>query len=365
MVTRRRARDLGLRIGELPTGAGNAITDVEGVRVGHVSVLEGADADPHAIRTGVTTVFPHEVRPWDEPVYVGVHILNGYGETIGVNHLAEWGLLMTPITLTSTAQIGTAYDAVLRWAAALDERAAREIMPVVTECDDGYLNDTLSFPLTDAHVAAALDAAAPGAVEEGSVGAGVGMQCFDFKGGIGTASRVLPPEAGGFAVGVLVLTNHGARSELLVDGVPVGRELTDLMPGEHHEGSCVVVVATDAPLLPHQLRRMAVRAAMGLARGGSTASNGSGEQMLAFSTANRLELEGGRIVEVRTVADGVEREPWVLSTLFQAVIEATEEAVLNSLFAATTVVGRDGHVLHGVPVDRVIDVLERHGRLTR
>lgn len=362
-MARRRARELGVRIGELATGARNAITDVDGVRVGHESVLAGPDGDPHATRTGVTAIFPHEGNPWDEPVYAGVHILNGYGETIGVNHLAEWGLLMTPIALTSTAQIGRAYDAVLRWAAAFDERGAREIMPVVTECDDGYLNDTLSFPLTDAHVAAALDGAGPGEVAQGSTGAGVGMQCFDFKGGIGTASRVLPPEAGGFAVGVLVLTNHGARSELLIQGVPVGREIVDLMPGEHHEGSCVVVVATDAPLLPHQLRRMAVRAGMGLARGGSTASNGSGEQMLAFSTAARLSLEGGRVVQVRTVADGVEREPWVLSRLFQAVVEATEEAVVDSLFTATTVVGREGHVLHELPVERVLEVLERHGRL--
>lgn len=354
-----RARDLGVRIGELPVGAGNAITDVEGVRVGHASLRERDDGDPHAIRTGVTAIFPHEARPWDEPVYAGVHILNGYGETIGVNHLAEWGVLMTPIVLTSTAQIGKAYDATLRWAARLDDRGAREIMPVVSECDDGYLNDTLSFALTDEHVASALDAAGGGAVEEGSVGAGVGMQGFDFKGGIGTASRVV----GGFTVGVLALTNHGSRGELLLDGVPVGREITDRMPGEHHEGSCVVVVATDAPLLPHQLRRVAVRAGMGLARGGSNASNGSGEQMLAFSTANRLPREGGGVVAVRAVADGPEHDPWPLSTLFQGVVEATEEAVANALFAATTVVGREGHALHAMPVDRALAILERHGRL--
>ena len=354
-----RARELGVTIGELPVGARNAITDVEGVRVGHASVLEREDGDPHAVRTGVTAIFPHEARPWDEPVYAGVHILNGYGETIGVNHLAEWGVLMTPIVLTSTAQIGKAYDATLRWAAAFDERGALEIMPVVSECDDGYLSDTLSFPLTDEHVAAALDAATGGDVEEGSVGAGVGMQCFDLKGGIGTASRIV----GDFTVGVLVLTNHGSRRELLLDGVPVGREIADLMPGEHYEGSCVVVVATDAPLLPHQLRRMAVRAGMGLARGGSNASNGSGEQMLAFSTANRLPIEGGRVLQVRAVADGPERDPWPLSTLFQGVVEATEEAVANALFAATTVIGREGHTLHAVPAERALGILERHGRL--
>ena len=364
-MTRRRPRELGVALGELPTGARNAITDVAGVRAGHESVLVGEDGDAHAIRTGVTAVFPHEARPWDQPVYAGVHILNGYGETIGVNHLAEWGVLMTPIVLTSTVQIGKAYDAALRWAASVDEHGALEIMPVVSECDDSYLNDTLSFPLTDAHVAAALGGATGGDVEEGSVGAGVGMQCFDFKGGIGTSSRVLPAEAGGFTVGVLVLTNHGDRSELLISGVPVGRELTELMPGEHHDGSCVVVVATDAPLLPHQLRRMAVRAGMGLARGGSSASNGSGEQMLAFSTANRLPPHGGRVVQVSAVADGVDRDPWMLSTLFDAVVQATEEAVVNALFAATTVVGLEGHVLHAIPVDHALEVLERHGRLTR
>jgi D-aminopeptidase len=363
-VERGRARDFGVSIGRMPTGRDNAITDVEGVRVGHVTLLAGLDGDPHAIRTGVTTIFPHVGDPWNEPVYAGVHILNGYGETIGVNHLAEWGILMTPIALTSTAQIGRVYDATLRWTAARDERGAREIMPVVSECDDSYLNDILSFPLTDEHVAAALDGAAVGAVHEGSVGAGFGMQCFDFKGGIGTASRVLSAEAGGFTVGVLALTNHGERAGLRIDGAPIGLALADdLMPGQHTEGSCVVVVATDAPLLPHQLRRMAVRAGMGLARGGSHASNGSGEQMLAFSTANHLALDGGRVVEVRTISDGVEREPWVLSALFEAVVEATEEAVVNALFTATTVVGRDGHVLHAMPIERALEVLTRYGRL--
>ncbi len=346
-------------IGELPTGPGNAITDVPGVRVGHASVIEGPDGDPHAVRTGVTAILPHEGWPWEEPVYAGVHILNGYGETIGVNHLREWGILMSPILLTSTAQIGRAYDAALRWVAGVDPRAALEIMPVVSECDDSFLNDVLSFPLADEHVAAALEGARPGPVAEGSVGAGVGMQCFDFKGGIGTSSRVVE----GFTVGVLVLTNHGSRPELAIAGAPVGREIADLMPEGHQEGSCVAVVATDAPLLPHQLRRMAVRAGLGLARGGSSASNGSGEQMLAFSTANHLPAEGGRVVELRAVADGP--EGGTLSALFRAVVEATEEAVVNALFAATTVVGRDGHVLHALPVERALEVLERYGRLAR
>ena len=356
-----RARDLGVVIGRFPTGARNAITDVAGVRVGHETVISGEGGDPHAVRTGVTAIFPHEGHPWEEPIYAGVHVLNGYGETIGINHLVEWGILMTPILLTSTTQIGKAYDATLRWAATRDGGGAREIMPVVSECDDQFLNDILSFPLRDEHVAAALDSASGGDVTEGCVGAGTGMQCFDFKGGIGTASRVVE----GSTIGVLVLTNHGDRPGLLIAGVPVGREIPDLMPSRHTEGSCVVVVATDAPLLPHQLRRIAVRAGMGLARGGSDASNGSGEQMLAFSTANRLRMQGGHVVGVRAIADGVESEPWPLSTLFQAVVEATEEAVANALFTATTVVGREGHTQHEIPVERALEVLERHGRLSR
>ena len=362
-MERGRARDFGISFGDLPTGARNAITDVDGVRVGHATVIAGQDEDPHAIRTGVTAIFPHEGDPWDEPVYAGVHVLNGYGETIGINHLAEWGILMTPIVLTSTAQIGKAYDATLRWAKGKDLEAAREVMPVVSECDDGDLSDTMSFPLTNEHVAAALDGAGAD-VGEGSVGAGTGMHCFDFKGGIGTSSRVLPDEVGGFTVGVLVLTNHGDRRDLRIDGVPVGREITDLMPNTHQEGSCVAVVATDAPLLPHQLRRMAARAGLGLARGGSYASNGSGEQMIAFSTANRLPRQGGRVLEVRTVADGVEPPSYPLSALFRAVVEATDEAVVNALFAATTVVGRDGHVLHEIPIDRVLEIMERHGHVS-
>jgi D-aminopeptidase len=234
---------------------------------------------------------------------------------------------------------------------------------VVSECDDSFLNDLLSFPLTDEDVAAALDAAGPGPVAEGNVGAGVGMQCFDFKGGIGTASRVTHE---GHTVGVLALTNFGDRADLRIDGVAVGEALTDLMPVEHTEGSCVVVVATDAPLLPHQVRRMAVRGGMGLARTGSYAANGSGEQMIAFSTANRLPVSAPEgVVAVRAVLDG----PWhggnPMHDLFAAAVEATEEAVVNALFAAETMVGRDGNTLFAMPVDRVLEVLDAAGRLHR
>jgi D-aminopeptidase len=286
-----RARDLGITIGTGTPGALNAITDVPGVRVGHRTIVRGDDGDPHAVRTGVTAVFPHEGWPWRSWVYAGVDILNGYGELIGINQVREWGVLMSPIVLTSSLQIGAAYDATVRWIAGVDRAGAEEVMPVVSECDDSWLSDVLSFALGEDDVAAALDDASPGEVAEGNVGAGTGMQCFDFKGGIGTASRVLDADAGGATVGVLVLTNYGERPYLRIDGVPVGAAVPDLMPFEHREGSCVVVVATDAPLLPHQLARVARRAGMGLAATGSHASNGSGEQMIAFSTANRLTAD--------------------------------------------------------------------------
>ncbi len=251
------------------------------------------------MRTGVTAIFPHEGEPWREWVYAGTHILNGYGELIGINQIQEWGVLMSPIVLTSSLQIGKAYDATVRWIASNDREGAGEVMPVVSECDDSWLSDVLSFPLSDDDVAAALDDAVDGPVAEGCVGAGTGMACFDFKGGIGTASRVLPDEVGGYTVGVLVLTNYGDRERMMIDGVPVGAAIPDLMPTHHQDGSCVVVIATDAPVLPHQLRRVAQRAGLGLAATGSYASNGSGEQMLAFSTANRITSGGETFTPLR------------------------------------------------------------------
>ena len=234
-------------------------------------------------------------------------------------------------------------------------------MPFVCECDDSYLNDVTTFPLTDEDVAAALDAAEGGDVSEGCVGAGTGTQCMDFKGGIGTSSRTIP---GGWTVGALVLTNFGERELLRIDGAPVGREITDLMPGHHAEGSAIVVLATDVPMVLHQLRRLAARGGLGLARCGSTGHNGSGELMLAFSTANRIPLtsEDGT-VEARVVLDGpAERSPDVFNELFAATTEAVEEAVVNALFTAETTVGRDGHVLHALPIERTLELLARYGR---
>ncbi|HWO69729.1 MAG TPA: P1 family peptidase [Actinomycetota bacterium] len=370
-MERRRAREHGVRIGRFPTGPRNAITDVRGVRVGHATVVR----DP-GVRTGVTAVFPTAGLPWEERVYVGTHVLNGYGEMIGAYQLNEWGILQTPIVLTSSMFIGRAYDAAARWIAR-HPGTEEGYMPVVSECDDSFLNDVWSWPLAEEDVWAALDAAAtapPGhEVEEGCVGAGTGMQCFEFKGGIGTASRLLPEEVGGYTVGALVLTNHGRRPDLRIDGVPVGREITDLMPEEPGaveepgppEGSCVCVVATDAPLLPHQVRRLAVRAALGLARGGSNANDTSGELMVAFSTAQVLPRDTpDGTVAVRALLDG-RHGPSVFSPLFAATVEAVEEAVVNALFTATTTVGRDGNTLHALPIDRTLELLDRAGRLER
>jgi D-aminopeptidase len=359
-----RPRDLGVRIGSIASGSLNSITDVAGVRVGHRTVVRGADGDPHAVRTGVTAIFPHEGEPWREPVYAATHILNGYGELIGINTIREWGILESPILLTSSMLIGGVYESAVRWIGSRDAGAGEAVMPCVTECDDSWLSDVGMFPIAEHDVAAALEDARSGRVEEGCVGGGTGMQCFDFKGGIGTASRVLSSDAGGHTVGVLAMTNHGDREHLRIDGVRVGEALDGVaLPAEHTEGSCIVVVATDAPLVPHQLRRVAERAGMGLAVGGSHASNSSGEQLIAFSTANRVPR--GRDTYVPTVvADGYDGGH-VLSSLFRATIEATEEAVVNALFAAETTVGRSGNTLYELPVDRTLELLEAAGRLER
>ncbi|MFL5737927.1 MAG: P1 family peptidase [Actinomycetota bacterium] len=365
-MDRGRARAFGLSIGHFPTGERNAITDVTGVRVGHATVVRDPGGDlRHAVRTGVTAVFPHEGLPWKERVYVGTHVLNGYGEMIGTYQLNEWGILHSPVVLTSSLAIGRAYDATARWMARHPEGVGD--MPVVSECDDSFLNDATSFPLAEEDVWEALDGARGGDVSEGCVGAGTGMQCFDFKGGIGTSSRVLPDDAGGFTVGALVLTNFGERHDLRVDGVPVGREIPDLMPeSSPPDGSCVVVVATDAPMLPHQVRRLAVRAGLGLGRTGSVATNGSGELMIAFSTANRIPAGAEeKHMPVEALIDGPPDDvPTVFTQLFAATVEAVEEAVLNALFTAETTTGVDGNTLHALPIDRTLELLEKAGRLS-
>lgn len=356
MVETRRLRDLGVRIGSLPTGPSNTLTDVPGVRVGHRTLIQGQD-----VRTGVTAIWPHDDNPLSKRVYAGIHALNGYGEMTCRSVIDESGLLSTPIVLTGTSGVGMALHAVTRYFARRYPEQVREEIPigVVAECDDGFLHDHLTFAVTEADVWAALDEASTAPVVEGCVGAGTGMRLFQFKGGIGSSSRVVDTAAGVFTVGVLVETNFGLRPRLTVAGVRVGPAFPDLLPeAPEADGSCIVIVATDAPLHAHTLRRMAQRAGLGLARTGSEARDGSGEIFLAFSTAQRVppHTPDGRL-QINVLAEGsygsVE-----LNALFGAVVDATEEAVLNALLMATTMTGRSGHIVHAIPHDRLRALLK-------
>jgi D-aminopeptidase len=367
-----RLRDLGLQIGSLPTGPSNSLTDVPGVRVGHQTLIDGQD-----VRTGATAIWPHDGNPLDERVYAGIHALNGFGEMTCRSVIDECGLLSTPIVLTGTAGIGIALHATTRYLAQrYPEQVRNEIpIPVVAECDDGFLHDHLSFALTEAAVWAALDGASTAPVVEGCVGAGTGMQLFQFKGGIGSSSRLVETPAGQFTVGVLVETNFGLRPRLTVAGARVGPLLADLLPEEPPpaqaptpaapaepppDGSCIVIVATNAPLHAHTLRRLAHRAGLGLARTGSAAGDGSGEIFLAFSNAQRIpyHIPAGRM-HITVFPEGIYGNTG-LNALFGAVVDATEEAVLNALLMATTTSGRLGHIVHAIPHERLRALLQQH-----
>jgi D-aminopeptidase len=359
---RARARDLGIAVGTLPEGPLNAITDVPGVLVGHCTVSWGGPELPRGsgpARTGVTAVFPHGDDIWHNRVPAGAFMANGVGEVVGMNAIREWGLIETPIVLTNSQSVGAAYDATVRWMMARSPLAGIEdaVMPVVGECDDSHLNDMRGMHVHEEHVVAALDAAASGPVTEGCVGSGTGMTCFDFKGGIGTSSRVVEPYPGvRHTVGVLAMTNFGARRRLSVDGVPVGREIADLMPVEHREGSCIVVLATDAPLSARQCERLAKRCSLGLAVAGSYAADSSGEFMVAFTTAHRVPRVTKAPVPVTSIGNDA------MFQLFEAAVDATAESVYNSLCAATDAEGRDGNRSFALPLDLLVDVMNRYGR---
>jgi D-aminopeptidase len=360
----RTPRDHGIRIGDRPTGAANAITDVGGVAVGHVTVVRDEPPPPAGrgvARTGVTVVAPRASASLvDAPVAAGAAVLNGAGEMTGFLQVSEWGLLETPVYLTATMAVGRVYDGAVAAAAAADPAVGSEtvVIPVVAECDDSWLSAAVPVQVEAADAGAALaDAAAMraagAAVAQGAVGAGTGMVCFDWKGGIGTSSRVVP-EAGA-TVGALVLANFGAWPDLRIDGVPVGRELgrppSARSASAPPAGSCIVVVATDAPLDPATLTRVARRAGLGLARTGSVAHHGSGEIFLAFAAPG----DGRRVPPPADALDG----------LFAATVEATEEAVLNALWFARDVRGRDGRLVRALPHDDVLDLLAARGRLER
>ena len=353
---RPRARDLGIAVGIFEPGRHNAITDVEGVLVGHATIIEGDD-----IRTGVTAIRPHGGNLYYDRVPAAMHVGNGFGKLLGVTQVGELGELEMPILLTCTLCVWKAADAMVEWALEMEgmERV-RSINPVVGETNDGGLNDIRSRPVTAAHVRAALEGAAAGPVEEGAVGAGTGTSAFGWKGGIGTSSRVLPESLGGYTVGVLVQSNFGGI--LQIAGAPVGRELgryafrglLEERDGES-QGSIMMVVATDAPLSERNLRRVAMRAVMGLSRTGSYASNGSGDYVIAFSTAPGVRRRsGGGVRAVEDLANGD------ISGIFQATVETTEEAIYNSIFKAVTVSSRFG-TREALPIEGTLEVLRRYG----
>lgn len=360
-----RARELGIAPGIFAPGPHNAITDVEGVRVGHATLREG-----DAVRTGVTAILPHPGNAYLSRVPAAVHVGNGFGKFVGSTQVGELGELETPILLTCTLCVWKAADAMAAWMLAQpDMDKVRSINPVVGETNDGGLNDIRARPLTEAAVRAALEGARGGAVPEGSVGAGTGTVAFGWKGGIGTASRRLPDALGGWTVGVLVQSNYGGV--LQVDGVPVGRELgryafkdavaagstrSDGAHGERGDGSVIVVIATDAPLSDRNLGRVASRAMMALGRTGSSASNGSGDYALAFSTAAsvRRPFDAPRLATEELANEQA-------TALFQAGVDAVEEAVYNSMFMATTERG-NGVTVEAIPLDAVREALRRHGR---
>ncbi len=363
-MPRPRARELGIRIGTLPTGELNAITDVPGVRVGHTTVVEG-----DSVRTGVTVIFPHEGNPWEEPVFAGPHRLNGNGELTGLEWIRESGMLISPIGLTNTHSVGVVHDALI--AAEVERRAGGEgfwSLPVVGETWDGPLNDINGMHVKPEHARDALASAAGGPVAEGNVGGGTGMICHEFKGGIGTSSRVVEA-AGGYVVGVLVQANYGRRARLRVDGVPVGEEIPASVvplpgvPGTGPGGSIIVIVGTDAPLLPGQCERLAQRAGLGIARVGGVGEDSSGDLFLCFATGNRglpagdLAADHPPTVQLEMVPGGR------ITPFFDAVVEATEEAILNALCAAETMTGHNGTVAHELPTDRLVDAMARRGAL--
>ena len=357
-----RARDLGVPLGRFRPGRWNAITDVAGIKVGHSTIIRGHGAlevGRGPVRTGVTAILPNPSNVFEERVVGGGFILNGAGEVSGMTQLMEWGLIATPIFLTNTLSVGAVSDAAIKWMVEKFPGIGGEhdvIIPLVGECDDSWLNDIAGRHVGGQHVYEAISSASDGAVAEGNVGGGTGMITCDFKAGIGTSSRRLPQALGGYTVGVLVMSNFGVMRQLRVGGLPVGEILSERYGGmprrEQSYGSIIAVIATDAPLITHQLNRLAKRAALGIGRVGSSAMHGSGEIVLAFSTANMVPRQTRKMVyRVKILLD--QR----LDPLYEAVIEATEEAILNALCAAHDLDGVNGNVSRALPLAEVRDLV--------
>ncbi len=354
--SKKRLRDYGVKIGILPIGGNNAITDVKGVKVGHQTIIRG-----DSIRTGVTAILPHGDNIFQQKIPAAIYIANGFGKLAGYSQVEELGNIETPIILTNTLSVPTAADALIdytfNWPA---NKGVRSVNPIVGETNDGGLNDIRGRHVTKGDVAKALANSQTGKVAEGAVGAGTGTRCFGFKGGIGTASRLLPKSLGGYTVGVLVQSNFGGV--LQIAGAPVGVELgefyfkSQLQDGA--DGSCMIVVATDAPLDARNLKRLAKRAMFGLAKTGGIASNGSGDYVIAFSTEESLRIPYEMNSAMRP---GQVLRNEMMSPLFLAVIEATEEAILNSLFAGIDMKGHGGLEIKALPIEKVLPILDKYG----
>jgi len=365
-----RARDLGVPFDGTP-GPLNAITDIEGVLVGHTTLIEGNGklaVGKGPVRTGVTAVLPRGTASLQQFSFAGWFSENGNGEMTGTTWVEESGFLEGPVLITNTHSVGVVRDAVIAWRVAhgpADPTDSWWSLPVVAETWDGWLNDINGFHVKPEHVFHALDSARSGPVEEGAVGGGTGMVCNGFKGGIGTSSRKLTDKDGGYLVGVLVQCNYGTRQNLRIAGIPVGREIEAddpyaWVPADLAErGSIIVVVATNAPLLPHQLKRIARRVSLGIGRNGSIAGNGSGDIFIAFSTANPRASELGHLAELQMVPNDS------LDPLFAATVQATEEAIVNAMVAATDMTGIDGHRVRALPHDQLRAVLAKYNRLSR
>lgn len=376
MSKRPRARDLGIKIGRIKPGRYNAITDVAGVRVGHTTLIEGAGKlipGKGPIRTGVTAILPHGGDLFLEKVTGAVLRINGFGEVTNSEQIHEMGFIEGPIMLTNSLNVARVADAVIDWSLEHNKAMGVDtwgISPVVTETNDMYLNDIRGRHVNRDHVFHAIDSAAGGTVAEGTVGGGTGMICYDFKGGIGTASRKLPDKLGGYTVGVLMQTNFGWRPQLMIDGVPVGRELAQFKPPRRKTeplpavkrvvdgGSVIVVIATDAPCSHRILTRLAVRVQNGLARTGSHTGNTSGDFVIAFSTTRRKKHFADALTYP---AEQIIEQGDLINHLFWSVVEATEEAVLNSLFKADTMTGRDDRIVPGLPIEETVAVMKKYG----
>jgi len=373
----KRARDYGIPF-DGKTGRYNAITDVKGVTVGHVTLISGEGAlvkDKGPIRTGVTAILPRGKE--FAPCYANWYTLNGNGDMTGTHWITESGFLETPVLITNTGNVGTVRDAAWRW---MNDRKYYTpffkdywyAYPVVAETYDGLFNDINGQHVKSEHVYRALDSAKSGTIEEGGVGGGTGMMCYGFKGGIGTSSRIIDSNLGGYTIGVLVQANHGRRGQLNIAGVPVGKELMDTLrpkfepatgsifkAPQNETGSIIIILATDAPLLPDQLKRLAQRIPLGLTRTGGIGGNGSGDIFLTFSTANKNAFSTTASQQVTTLPNDQ------MDALFEATVQATEEAIINTLFAGKTLIGINGNTMYGLPKEKVVSIMKKYNRLKK